>query len=260
MTIAYIVTGTTRGIGRALARQIISDGDVLYSISSADSQVTDTWQNIHCELGEPDNAAAAMERLIQFVRTEEVQSLVLINNAGVLGPVGAIETATEGQIARLIRINVMAPAVLMAVFIRQTAAFRIPRRIINISSGAARHPYAGWAMYCSSKASLEMMTRCVSAEQAMKKDPVAVCAVCPGRVETRMQRSIRDLSPDRFPAQPEFIDAKRRGDIQTPEQVAEILLALDREGQLHNGHVYDLRDVRRHAGGLSIDPIRIETN
>ncbi len=257
MTIAYIVTGTTRGIGRALARQIISDGDALYTISSADNQVTDAWRNIHCDLGEPDNAAAAMERLIPFVRPEKIRALVLINNAGVLGPIGGIETATEGQIASLIHINVIAPAVLMAVFIRQTAALGIQRRIINISSGAARHPYAGWSMYCSSKAFLEMMTRCVAAEQPMRGDPIAVCAVCPGRVETRMQRSIRDSDPDRFPAQPDFIDAKRRGDVQTPEQVADMLLALDRGGQLQNGKIYDLRDVQRHGTGLSIDPIRI---
>jgi hypothetical protein len=43
-------------------------------------------------------------------------------------------------------INVIAPAVLMAVFIRRTAGLEIRRRIINISSGAARHPYAGWSI------------------------------------------------------------------------------------------------------------------
>jgi benzil reductase ((S)-benzoin forming) len=112
-------------------------------------------------------------------------------------------------------------------------------------------------MYSSAKASLEMMTRCTAAEQALCKDPVVVCAVCPGRVETRMQRRIRDSSPDRFPAQPDFVQAKNRGDVIGPHQVAGVLLTLDRAGQLRNGHVYDLRDVKRNPDGLSIDPIRL---
>lgn len=257
MTTAYIVTGTTRGIGRALARQILADGDLLYTISSADNDVTNGWHNIYCELSEPDSAAAAIERLLPSVRVEAVQSLVLINNAGVLGPLGPMDTASDRQIARQISINVIAPAVLMAVFIRQTAALEIRRRIINISSGAARHPYAGWAMYCSAKASLEMMTRCAAAEQELRENPVAVCAVCPGRVETRMQRRIRKSSPDQFPAKPDFVQAKNRGDVIRPQLVAEMLLGLDRAGQLRNGHVYDLRDAKQHAGGLSIDPIRL---
>jgi benzil reductase ((S)-benzoin forming) len=147
----------------------------------------------------------------------------------------------------------------MAEFIRQTAGLEIVRRIINISSGAARHPYAGWAMYCGAKAFLEMITRCVAAEQEAREDPVVVCAVCPGRVETRMQRRIRDLSPDQFPAQPDFVQAKKRGDVLRPELVADMLLTLDRAGPLRNGHVYDLRDVQQHAGGRSIDPIRLFT-
>ena len=257
MATAYIVTGTTRGIGRALVRQIIADGDLLYTISSAENEVTDAWHNMNCDLSEPDSAAAAIERLLQSVRIAAVQSLVLINNAGMLGPLGPLDAETDGQINRQVSINIIAPAVLMAVFIRRTTGLEIRRRIINISSGAARRPYAGWAMYCGAKASLEMMTRCVAAEQALREDPVVVCAVCPGRVETRMQRRIRDSNPDQFPAKPDFVQAKNRGDVITPQRVAEMLLTLDRTGQLRNGHVYDLRDAKQHAGGWSIDPLRI---
>lgn len=100
------------------------------------------------------------------------------------------------------------------------------------------------------------MTLCVAAEQALSRNPVAICAVSPGRVETRMQQRIRSTSPRQFPAQPDFIDAKRRGAIESPERVAERLLTLDRSGQLHNGLIYDLRDVVDQGGRLSIRPIR----
>lgn len=111
-------------------------------------------------------------------------------------------------------------------------------------------------MYCCAKASLEMMTLCIAAEQALNRNPAAICAVRPGRVETRMQQRIRSTSPRQFPAQPDFIDAKHRGRIDSPEHAADILLTLDRNGQLRNGKIYDLRNVAAQGGRLSIRPIR----
>ena len=255
MAIAYIVTGTTRGIGSALAQQIIAGDDLLLSLSSAANHEATRWQNLQCDLSDPENVAAGIERLVQSPLIDSAQAVVLINNAGVLVPMGPIASAADEQIVQHVLINQAAPAMLISSFIRLTESLVAQRRIINISSGAARHPYAGWALYCASKAALEMMTLSVAAEQAICVNPVVVCAVSPGKVETDMQRRIRSSSPAIFPAQPDFVDAKRRGKIKTPEAVAGMILALDRAGLLHNGKLYDLRDVKQQAGGLRIDPI-----
>ena len=255
MAYVYIITGTTRGFGHALARRVIANGDRLYSLSSAEDDTADQWHNLNCDMSNPKLVETTFERLIDPLLSVEAQSLILINNAGVLDPVGPIETSTKPQMLRHMTINYITPALLTAVFIRRTAGLASQRRIINISSGAARHPYAGWAMYCSAKAALEMMTRCVAAEQSTKEDPVAVCAVCPGKVETRMQRSIRALRPDQFPAQPEFVAAKKRGDVQLPEAAAKVLLDADRAGLLRNGCIYDLRDAVYRGGSVSITPV-----
>jgi hypothetical protein len=71
-----------------------------------------------------------------------------------------------------------------------------------------------------------------------------------------MQQRIRSTSPRQFPAQPDFIDAKRRGLLDSPERVADVLLTLDRNGQLRNGLIFDLRDVVDQGGRMSIRPIR----
>ena len=255
MAIAYIVTGTTRGIGSALAQQIIAGDDLLLSLSSAANHETTRWHNMQCDLSDPENAAAGIERLVQSPLINSAQAVVLINNAGVLDPMGPIASAADAQIVQHVLINQAAPAILISVFIRLTESLVAQRRIINISSGAARHPYAGWALYCASKAALEMMTLCVAAEQARCANPAIVCALSPGKVETDMQRRIRSSNPGIFPAQPDFVDAKRHGKIKTPGGVAGMILALDRAGLLHNGKIYDLRDVKRQAGELRIDPI-----
>jgi benzil reductase ((S)-benzoin forming) len=255
MAIAYLVTGTTRGIGRALARQIIANGDLLFSLSSAPHHRTASSYNVSCDLSDPNSVETAFEQLVGPLHRLKGQPLVLINNAGVLDPIGPIESASIGMMTRHMAVNCLAPAILTSLFIRDTADFQ-QRRIINVSSGAAGHPYAGLSMYCCTKAGLEMMTLCIAAEQSLNRNPVAICAVSPGRVETRMQQRIRSTSPRQFPAQPDFIDAKRRGLLDSPERVADVLLTLDRNGQLRNGLIFDLRDVVDQGGRMSIRPIR----
>jgi benzil reductase ((S)-benzoin forming) len=143
----------------------------------------------------------------------------------------------------------------MSEFIRLTENVYPDRRIINISSGAARHPYSGWVMYCASKAALDMMTLCVAAEQKDREYPVAVCSVSPGKVETGMQRSIRRFDKTKFPRQPDFVGAKLRGELKSTNQVADMILDLDHSGELKNGGIYDLRDIIFKGRRCSIQPI-----
>lgn len=255
MAIAYFLTGTTRGIGRALAEQIIAGEDLLFSLSSDANHETTRWLNVQCDLSDPASVTAGFERLVLSPLKKNAQAVVLINNAGVLDPMGPMASAADEQIVRHVLINQVAPALLISAFIRLTGSWVRQRRIINISSGAARHPYAGWALYCATKSALEMMSLCVAAEQAISAEPVSICAVSPGKVETDMQRRIRSSNPGIFPAHPDFVDAKQRGEIKKPEDVAGMILALDRAGLLQNGALYDLRDVKRKSGTLHIEPL-----
>lgn len=256
MSIAYIVTGTTRGIGKALADRIIAQGDMVYSLSSAADSRTVHHHNVQCDLSDSSTVRKRFDRLFQLLQCDAVQAVVLINNAGVLDPVGPIESAADDQIVRHLLINQAAPAILMSAFIHWTADMMIDRRIVNITSGAARFPYAGVALYCATKSALEMVTMCVAAEQARCANPVVVCAISPGKVETHMQRQIRASDPGTFPAQPDFVAAKRRGQINSTALVAEMILELDLTGQLRNGKIYDLRDAVTHNGRLGISPIK----
>ncbi len=240
---AYIVTGVSRGIGLAIAETVVASKHQLLSLSSGPDKKETFWCNIQCDLSINAGIRSKMEQLFQTVAMDRFDELVLINNAGVLDPIGPLEAATDIHILNNLMVNQAAPAILISAFIGLTRYYQARRRIINISSGAARHPYAGWAMYCASKAALDMLTLCVAKEQERSDSPVSICSVSPGKVETAMQRKIRGCDPAIFPAQPDFVKANTQGDLSTPRQVAELIVGLDSAGEFKNGGLYDLRNI-----------------
>jgi len=253
---AFIVTGTTRGIGRSIAETIIERKEQVLSLSSAPDQIASLWHNLKCDLRQTEEIRARLERLIQTISLDQFSDLVLINNAGVLDPVGPIEEADEGMIVENLMVNQAAPAILMSAFIGLTGNFPGRRRIINISSGAAVHPYAGWAMYCASKSALDMMTLCAAEEQKGQINPVQICSVYPGKVETDMQVAVRRSNPEKFPAQPKFVMAKATGDLLSAGQAARAIINMDASGAFHNGCIYDIRSAATGEESGTVEPIR----
>ncbi len=253
---AYVVTGTTRGIGRAIAEEVMDRQELLLSLSSAPDRVAPAWRNMACDLRRSETLRPLLGRLLESVPSDRISDWVLINNAGVLEPMGPLDEGDDNRIMDHLHINQAAPAILMSAFITLTANFFGRRRVINISSGAAVYPYPGWAMYCASKSALDMMTLCVAAEQRGRPNPAVICSIYPGKVETRMQRTVRRSDPSRFPAQPEFVKAKESGTVSSPADVARSILSLDAAGKFENGCIYDLRSASSHEGAPAIEPIR----
>ncbi len=256
MTTAYLVTGTTRGIGRAVAEVIRGEGGALFSLSSAPDRSSPNECNIQCDLSLPAQVVDCGTRLIKMMCQSSADALVLINNAAVLAPMGPMELLPAERIVRHLHVNQAAPALLMSAFISLTAPFCGKRSIINISSGAARNAYSGWALYCGSKAALDMMTLCVAREQQGRERSVSVCCVYPGKVDTDMQALIRETDPSLFPAQADFVRAKQSGELIDPLSVARLILDLHRMGRFDNGSIYDLRSARVSEGQLCIDPLQ----
>ena len=140
---------------------------------------------------------------------------LLINNAGLLEPIGPLQTQDVASVARAVGVNVGAPLMLSAAFVASVEAK--DRRILHISSGAGRKAYAGWAIYCASKAALDHHARCVALDQTPR---LRICSLAPGVVDTDMQTLIRGTEPEKFPDHPRFVELKRRGDMRTPRDVA----------------------------------------
>jgi NAD(P)-dependent dehydrogenase (short-subunit alcohol dehydrogenase family) len=227
-----IITGASRGLGRALARALAARGWTLTidARTAADLEatarelgaLTDTTA-IAGDVADPEHRAALVE-----AAGAEID--LLVNNASVLGPSPqpALSQYPIDEIARVYKVNAIAPLALI-----QAALPRIPGggRIINITSDAAVEPYEGWGGYGSSKAALEQLTAILGAEHA----ELRIYAVDPGDMRTRMHQ-------EAFPGE----DISDR---PPPEESVPGLLALI-EGDLPSGR-YQAREVtaaHEHAG------------
>lgn len=214
-----IVTGHTRGLGAAIAEKLLARGIAVLGLARASNtelaaRYPDLFQEIPLDLGDSDAllATLASEAVTAFVAG--APSLLLINNAGMLQPVGPLAEQDFTAIARTVSLNVAAPLILSSALAVQMAGR--PCRILHISSGAARHAYQGWSIYCATKAALDQHANGVALD---KNSAVRICALAPGVVDTDMQTEVRALPAEQFPLRERFIKMKAEGTL-TPAAVA----------------------------------------
>ncbi|WP_206956865.1 SDR family oxidoreductase [Trinickia acidisoli] len=219
-----IVTGHTRGLGAALVDALLTRGiDVLGLARSNRAPVADApplpGSFVEVELDLSDS-----ERLAQWLSGDTLAAFLhgadralLINNAGTVGPIGPCAVQPPADVARAVTLNVTAPLMLSSAFSAATAD--VPdRRIAHVSSGAARNPYAGWNIYCATKAALDHHARAA----ALDGEPgLRVASVAPGVVDTDMQGEIRGIDEARFPLRERFAEMKRTGQLASPEDAAD---------------------------------------
>jgi NAD(P)-dependent dehydrogenase (short-subunit alcohol dehydrogenase family) len=214
-----IVTGHTRGLGAAIAEQLLRRGIAVLGLARAtNADLAARYPELFCErsldLADPDALLSALASAPLTAFVAGAPSLLLINNAGMLQPVGPLAQQDASAIARTVSLNVAAPLVLSSAIAAQMAGR--PLRILHVSSGAARHAYQGWSIYCATKAALDQHANGV----ALDKNPaVRICALAPGVVDTDMQTEVRALPAEQFPLRERFIKMKNEGTL-TPAAVA----------------------------------------
>jgi benzil reductase ((S)-benzoin forming) len=240
----FLITGTTRGIGNALAQVAGNQPDSrVVSLSRAAAFVSAKHQNIQIDLNDTGRIADALAGIrLDRSDTAALEKAVLINNAGVLDPIAPIGDCDPGQLAGNIQVNLAAPLVLCHHFYHFAKTLPGTKWIVNISSGAARTPYYGWSAYCAAKAGLEMATRAMALEFSGLDPSFKVCAVAPGVVDTDMQTRIRACSRGQFEQVDKFRRLEARGGLVPADEVAATLIRRLMEGGFANGGRYDLRE------------------
>jgi benzil reductase ((S)-benzoin forming) len=230
----YVVTGTSRGLGAAFASQLRGrEGVQLLTIARREADIVE-------DLGTLEGARAAAEALEARLRDARPSKAVLINNAGVVEPVGFLDAVDVEALARNLQVNLVAPLMLMRAFLAGTRGVAL-RRIINISSGAGRRPIAGWSAYCAAKAGLDMATRVVAEEALARGEAIEAVSLAPGVIDTPMQAVVRGASADAFPDVERFRAMKSEGALRPPAEVAADILRLESAGRFKGEVVRDLR-------------------
>jgi NAD(P)-dependent dehydrogenase (short-subunit alcohol dehydrogenase family) len=220
-----ILTGHTRGLGAALAEALLAQDIEILAISrkrnaELAARHPDSLHEIELDLADLSALAAwlAGDALARFV--EGARRVLLVNNAGVLAPVGALPDQGPAEVARAVSVNVAAPMMLAAA-VAQAGGQTAETRIVHVSSGAARNAYPGWNVYCATKAALDQHARAVALDGNRS---LRISSVAPGVVDTDMQAEIRGTGLHRFPMRERFEALKRDGQLATPEESARKLV------------------------------------
>lgn len=220
-----IVTGHSRGLGAAIAAALLArDIPVLGVSRHGNAELAERYPaNLHEQVVDLADTSAVTTLLkgqdfANFASGDE--PLALINNAGVLSPTGGVGTHGSAAIISAVQVNVTTPLLLSNAVMQAGAAHR-ERRILHVSSGAARTPYAGWSVYCATKAALDHHARAV----ALEAHPgLRICSVAPGVIDTGMQAEVRALSPAAFPAHERFVNLKANQQLADPQEAGDRLL------------------------------------
>lgn len=238
----FIITGTSRGIGEGIAAALIGEGHKVIGISRTPNKNLPQLNFQEIDLSETDTLEEEFQKVFREIDFEKATGIFLINNAGILDPVKPLQKATGAEISKHIGVNVIAPMILCATFIRETAGLAITKRILNISSGAGKNPYFGWVAYCTSKAGIDMLSRTIFVEQKVAKNPVEIVSFAPGVVDTEMQTQIRGVDESDFINLPRFQEMHENGDLQDPAVVGKFIAEYIQSDRFENGGVVDIRD------------------
>ena len=221
----YIITGTGKGIGKALAEALLENENALVTGISRHQTINHPrYRHLNLDLSETQNLVKHLPEIFQKV--QNTGKLVLVNNAGVLGEIGYVGEKQGEDFNYVFSVNVSAPAILMNAFLQTYREVKAEKIILNISSGAGKYPMDGWASYCASKAALDLFSESVQLEQNLLESGVRVFSLAPGIVDTEMQTQIRHTPEEQFSQVSKFKDYKASGSLASPETVAKKLKRL----------------------------------
>jgi benzil reductase ((S)-benzoin forming) len=240
----YVVTGTSRGLGEALARLIARDSsnELIAIARGADGDIPGGVR-IAADLGDADAVERACAQLAERVRGKRYDKAVLVNNAGIVQPVAPLERARPRDLERNLAVNLVAPMLLMRAFLEATAEGARLRRIINISSGAGRRPISGWSAYCAATAGQAMAPRVVALEAQSRGLAIEAVSLAPGVIDTGMQAHVRGVDACDFADVERFRRMKEEGALRAAEDVAADILRAEAAGRLASSPVSDLREL-----------------
>jgi len=225
-----LVTGATRGIGRAVALAYAKEGAHLILVGRTSGALEEIDDEVRAEGG------AATLLTLNLKHHDKIDALgptifqrwgkldILVGNAGILGPLSPLGHVTADAWNDVIQINLTANWRLIRTLdplLRRSDS----GRAIFVSSGAAVTPRAYWGPYAVSKAGLEALVRVYAHE--VENTPVRANLINPGPTRTGMRAK---AFPGEDPAT-----------LKTPEEVAPTFVRLAEAACTDNGKVFDLK-------------------
>ncbi|WP_215226007.1 SDR family NAD(P)-dependent oxidoreductase [Echinicola shivajiensis] len=235
----YILTGCSKGLGKALLDTLLEDEENrVVGIARSAMEVRERFVHLQLDLG---NTLALIKSLSDIFPDGDFDKIVLINNAGWIGEIAPLGKLEAEGIAKIHAINVVAPAILINEFVRKYAKRKVEKLVVNISSGAAVKDIDGWSGYSSSKSALNRISSVAQVESELKGYGIRYFALAPGIVDTPMQEDIRSAKLEDFSGLETFKSFKSNNELSSPEQVAKKVVYLIEHTDKFNGVIHDVR-------------------
>ncbi|MFD1838731.1 NAD(P)-dependent dehydrogenase, short-chain alcohol dehydrogenase family [Paracidovorax cattleyae] len=245
-----VLTGGSRGMGLAMARQLLQGGHALVTIARGTSdELADAAQRTGMplaqwpqDLADGAQAAARLRAWLEGQPAGRYASATFINNAGVVPRIAPLADSDPADLANALRIGLEAPMQLTAAFLAATRGWGVPRKVLNISSGLGRRAMASQSAYCAAKAGMDHFTRCLALDEARQPGGARVCSLAPGVIDTDMQVHLRGADPGAFPDLQNFANLKANGTLASPDEAAARVLAWLARPDFGDAPVADVRE------------------
>lgn len=245
-----LITGASRGLGHAMAEQLLREGHMVLGISRRqDPQLAELARKSGAELiqweqdlSDPIAASDRVSAWLEALDGQRFDSVTFINNAGTVGNPAPLASSKAADLSLALRIGVEAPMLLTAAFLGATRGWRGARKVLNISSGLGRNAMASQAPYCAAKAGMDHFSRAVALEEAAAPNGARIVSLAPGVIDTDMQVQLRGVSADKFPDRARFERLKSDGLLDSPATAAAKVLKYLARADFGSNPVADVRD------------------
>jgi 3-hydroxybutyrate dehydrogenase len=230
-----LITGSGRGIGRAMAKLFAKEGASVFLTARTESELAATTKEIEATGGRASFVTADLtqapeaEKVIAAARRNFGRVDILVNNAGHYGPVVPVEEYPLEEFDKVIAVHLRA-AFLLSKLVAPEMYARKSGVILNISSLSAKSAFGWGSAYAAAKAGMLGLTRVMAAEAA--RQGVRVNALCPGPVtETQMSKNLGNTLAKKLGVSPEeqlkgFLNTILQGRGQTAQEIAHAALFL----------------------------------
>ena len=205
-----LITGTSSGLGKALAHRYGITGSSVYGISRDQSKVDGFVHHIECDIEKVYEISFKLSSLLKTVKDIDIVFL----NAGVLGEIEYLNKVGIDELERVFTINTWANKMILDYLITNNIKVK---QVVAISSGASQETYTGWGAYSISKAALNMMMKVYAEEQP----DIHFLSLSPGPVDTPMQDFINEnIDGNKFKWKKKFSDMKVNNTLPNTTDIA----------------------------------------
>ena len=226
------ITGTGSGIGKAIAKLLLTEDYIVYGYSRSNTIVHTNFTFIKIDLSNPE-----LVKQLQFPKGK-LQDVLLINNAATIGNILPLHLKKQADIISEYNLNIISPTLLCSKFINTYS--KGVKMIINIGSGAGNNAIASWSTYCATKSALDMLTQVIADE---KHEKLNIYSVHPGVVDTNMQQEIRNSDAKFFPLLNKFTDYHNNNELENTKTVATKLYYIIQNFSEFTKNTLSIRDV-----------------